>query len=229
NNKLADILEEFNLTLNELTYKNITLTSTDINGNLSRPDMVYSGGIFAEKLSYEKIDFLDMMSKFNYSDNILNLNIKNAIFAGGRMKGAITIDLKKSPVSYQGDLFFKNLGSSDLMVIFGMDKKMDMSGKWNGEIHFSGILYKIDNITGFLTADKRGGELIIKDKAMVEKIMSGVQSADEKISESLSHHDYKQGNMSIGLDNNSIKINLSLSGDTGNRKFDIYLHDFLFN
>ena len=228
NNEVENILDEFYLKFSELRYEDIVFSSADIECALSKPDMVYYGDIYSEKVKYKKISFMDMMSKFDYSDNTLALNIKSATFAGGRIHGSITIDLRGLNMSYRGDLFLNDLGSSELMVIFGMNEKMDMTGKWNGEVHFSGTLDKIENITGFLSADERGGELYIKDNAMIDKIASKVQVAKDQITESLAHHDYKEGSMSIGLDGGNIKVALSLSGETGNRNFDIYLHDFLF-
>ena len=228
NKKMEDILESFIVRINQLTYKDISFDSTDITAVLSQPDMVYSGDVLAEKIKYKKINFLDVVSKFSYSEKVLALNTKSATFAGGRIHGSINIDFTGQKMNYEGDLFLSNLGSSELMVIFSMDRKMDMTGKWNGEIHFSGTLDKIENITGFLVADERGGELNIKDKAMIDKIASKVQAARDEITESVAHHDYKEGNMSIGVERDSIKIGLSLSGKTGNRNFDIYLHDFLF-
>ncbi len=224
-------LKYFFVTAKKIQYREVLINGLRLEGRLYNDGETvekYAGFMASKDFLYKKIKMDDLRTEFEFKDKTLLVTMYHLLFAGGTITGTLKADLLDSGFEYTAYVDMQNLQAKNLMIIFNLNKKLEMSGLWNGSVKVKGISGKgITSVEGKLVADAKGGEMVITDQAMISSIASRAGIAKDEVARSLARHDYDDGAMELGMDGNTVKLNLSLSGDTGQRNFDIYLHDFL--
>jgi len=146
-------------------------------------------------------------------------------FFGGKVDGNIKITLGKSP-AYVADINLRNIDLDIFVKDFKLEKKMQVTGRLDGNIFIKGAGSRLKEVTGNLQAISPGGELTIKDTDYLKNmpIKSGVSWED--LVASLKNYVYNIGALKTSLENDNLIFTVSLSGETGKRNFTVVLHDF---
>ena len=214
-----------------IQYKEIRMRDPHIEVRLNTIEnqpVTYTGFMTASEFFFKKIKMEEIKTECSLKKNTLQIDIFHMLFSGGMVTGTIEAVFLDEGFEYTAHVNMKNIKAGNMMIILNLDKKLQMSGAWNGTVNVKGSSGKgITAIDGNLSADPQGGELVITDQAMIDNIAARAGIAKDEVARSLAHHDYDEGSMNLGMEENAVKLNLSLSGDTGDRNFDIYLHDFL--
>ncbi len=214
-----------------IQYKEVRIKKPHLEARLNTNEaqtLSYTGFMTSSEFFFKKIKMEEVKTECSLKNNTLQIDIFHMLFSGGMVTGTIEAVFGDDGFEYTAHVKMKNLKAGDMMIILNLEKKLQMSGVWNGTVNVKGSSGKgITAIDGNLVADPQGGELVITDQAMIDNIASRAGIAKDEVARSLAHHDYDEGSMNLGMEENAVKLNLSLSGDTGDRNFDIYLHDFL--
>lgn len=226
-NNPAGIITHVEGTIDQSLYKKLEVHQAKLNADpASIEPLNVHGSANTAQVKYANFVFSDIHADLTCSNNAVRIDVTHLRFAGGEGFGVVAVDLSDE-ISVSGSFTVNQLDAIQVMTILNLDKKMHMSGIWNGSFSFAYQDKKVDNLSGTLLAAPPGGELNIKDEQMVKKMIPPGQLGNEQIVNAITNYYYNDGKMSVSLAESKILFNLQLDGRTGKRNIDIYLHDIL--
>ncbi|MGD9015028.1 MAG: YdbH domain-containing protein, partial [Candidatus Omnitrophota bacterium] len=123
-------------------------------------------------------------------------------------------------------LKFVNLDLETLVHDFGLNKKVELSGKLTGRLNFQGAGLNLHALNGDFSSAEYGGRLIIKDTQFLENLARNSKQPLDIFVESFQDYEYNTGIIRLALDKGNLILDIALDGEAGKRNLNITLHDF---
>lgn len=218
----ADLSAQLNLKDQALDY--LSLKAASINTPLLNTEDVFLnygrdaavGILNIKSFKYNKLVLEEIRSKIRLKNKTLFLDSLSAKLLGGQATGELNLRIGAQSL-YYANLNFIGLNVDTFINAFDLEEKLQMSGKLNGNAILKGRQSDIDILGGDFSTLVPGGNLIIKDKKILENIASSSKEPLEIIVESFKNYSYNVGTIKMRLDKNNLIFNVSLEGTTGKR------------
>jgi hypothetical protein len=183
------------------------------------PGTLNIAGIKTPKASLEAIEgrfFVDLPE--------IRFEPIHARFAGKGLTGSGAVRFGKT-VGYRIEVLAGALPAQTLIRAFEWEKKVSMSGVFDGRLKVEGSGKKLTMLEGTFDAAGGGGDIVVLDQAFLQRIADSSKQPIEIVKASFENYHYNDGKVRFFLDRKDLKLNLDLGGEAGKRNLEVNLHD----
>jgi hypothetical protein len=141
---------------------------------------------------------------------------------GGVFEAAGEVRYAGSSAVAEGRLVFKQIRMEELVKQLEMEKRLDLTGVFSGQVDFLVGPQGLMDIQGQLDSEG-GGHLVIIDNGALKQGLGETRAANIVV-ENLENYDYDIGKVTLGKEDKSFKAVISLEGVSGRRHLEVYWH-----
>jgi len=221
NSSLLDAIMGVDFKIDSLESQGFRLENASL--NVSR--LNDRGGLYINRLEYDKVKIKEIRSKARLNDGDLLLDSLSAKLLNGEVQGDLSLRIDKGR-EYLASLKFIDLDLETFVNDFNLNKKIQVTGKLGGTVTLKGAGLNIDDISGEFSNDEHGGRLVIRDTRFLENLAGSSKVPLDILVESFKDYHYNTGVMSLSLDKGNLILDITLDGETGSRNLNITVHDF---
>jgi hypothetical protein len=196
--------------------------NADIKFSISRSFKGLACRLWVKSANYNDIKIKDIDGVFWISPSRISLQGIRARAFGGDIFITGRIDLMALGPNLELKASLRNIDIRELMQALGMEKRIDSSGLFSGDIRLAwqgGVLKVLDGKLNSVTS----GKFIILDTSLVDKSMA-VKSAANIVVENLKNYYYDIGYIDLSNVGQDIKMIIQLEGQGGSRHLEIVWH-----
>jgi len=176
-----------------------------------------------EKVSVYNKEIADVTVRAILLDDRLD-----AISFDGRFLGAFVsmtgkeAFFRNSSLEMEGRLVLMNLDVARLIEAFDLEKRVEATGVYTGELDFALRSGRLKVLSGSVT-NVIGGRLRVADVSLLKGAGVGEQ-AGHIVVENLKDFDYDRGEIAFGLEDHNVKLGFMLEGAAGSRRLEVVWH-----
>ncbi|MBI5873959.1 MAG: YdbH domain-containing protein [Candidatus Omnitrophica bacterium] len=196
--------------------------NADIKFSISRSFKGLACRLWVKSANYNDIKIKEIDGVFSIVPSRVSLQGIRARAFGGDIFITGRIDLMAKAANLELKVRLDNIDIRELMQALGMEKRVDSSGLFSGDIRLAwqgGVLKALDGKLSSISS----GKFIILDTSLVDKSMAAGDAANIVV-ENLKNYYYDIGYIDLSNEGKNIKITIQLEGRAGSRHLEIVWH-----
>ena len=175
-----------------------------------------------DRIVFQKIKVGNLTGKMRVYGSTIAIGQAQATLFEGNVSGTGTMHFSNAAQTLSFQARLDHIAIADLMEALGAKERMSVTGAYSGDVRIFLKNGQIGDLSGELRS-KDGGEFILKDSSLLnQKDLQG--QAANIVVENLKNYHYDIGIIKIRNIGQDIRIDISLSGPTGQRNLELVWH-----